>query len=306
MIFSQVFDILDIGIVILDNDLNVSMWNSWMERHSGIEAEKITGRPLFDFFPELDNPRFLRSCRCVIALGNLYYFSQKLHRYLFPFKPVSALDRRFSFMQQSCNMGPIPNYSGTITGICITVRDVTDIAVYEQRLIGMNMRDGLTGIYNRRYLNTRLKEEFDRYRRYRNPLSLIMFDLDHFKVVNDTYGHLFGDYALQAVTALIGSLIRTTDFLARYGGEEFCCLMPETDLDKAALTAERCRKAVARNLFHAQGVTTRMTISTGVAQLTEDVETPEKLIEQADYALYEAKRGGRNRVVLASRTQTPF
>jgi diguanylate cyclase len=298
MIFSQVFDILDLGIVILDRDLQVFKWNSWMERHSGVTADQIIGRPLFDFFPELDNPRFLRSCRCVIGLGNLYFFSQKLHRYLFPFKPVSTLDKRFTLMQQSCNMGPIRDEDG-ISYICITVRDVTDIAIYEQRLIEMNMKDGLTGIYNRRFLSTRLKEEADRFRRYQKSLSLIMFDLDHFKVVNDTYGHLFGDYILQAVTALVGNLIRNTDILARYGGEEFCCVLTETDLDKAAVTAERCRQTVEKNLFHSQGITARITISVGIAQMGEEIDTPEKLIDQADQALYTAKKSGRNRVVFA-------
>lgn len=302
MIFSQVFDILDIGIVILDKDLNVFKWNRWMERHSGVPAERITGKPLFDFFPELDNPRFLRSCRCVIGLGNLYFFSQKLHRYLFPFKPVSTLDKRFSLMQQSCNMGPIRDENGEITYICITIRDVTDMAIYEQRLIEMNMKDGLTGVYNRRFLSVRLREEIDRYRRYGQSLSLILFDLDHFKIVNDTYGHLFGDYVLQAVTTLVGNLIRNTDILVRYGGEEFCCVLPETDLDKAVVTAERCRRAVEKNVFHSQGITARITISLGVAQMNEGNKTPEKLIEQADQALYAAKKGGRNRVMIASAT----
>lgn len=299
MIFPQVSDILDIGIVILDRDLKVFTWNRWMERHSGIAAERIIGQPLFDFFPELDNPRFLRSCRCVVGLGNLYFFSQKLHHYLFPFKPVSTLDKRFPFMQQSCNMGPIRDENGAIAYICITVRDVTDIAVYEQRLIEMNMKDGLTGIYNRRFLNTRLREEINRTRRYRNALSLLMFDLDHFKVVNDTYGHLFGDYILQAVTALIGRLIRSTDVLVRYGGEEFCCNLPETDLNRAAVIAERCRRTVEENLFHSQGIAVHITISMGVAQVADEIDTPEKLIDQADQALYAAKKGGRNRVILS-------
>ena len=167
---------------------------------------------------------------------------------------------------------------------------MTDIAIYEQRLIEMNMKDGLTGIYNRRFLSIHLKDEFDRFRRYQKSLSLIMFDLDHFKIVNDTYGHLFGDYVLQAVTALVGNLIRNTDVLARYGGEEFCCVLPETDLDKAALTAERCRRTVSKNLFHSQGITARITISIGVAQMEDDITSPEKLIERADQALYEAKK----------------
>ncbi|MDX9746522.1 MAG: diguanylate cyclase [Syntrophales bacterium] len=296
MIFSQVFDILDTGIVILDRDLKVFRWNNWMERHSGIAADRIIGQSLFDFFPDLDNPRFFRSCRCVVGLGNLYFFSQKLHRYLFPFKPVSTLDKRFPFMQQSCNMGPIRDENGEITYICITVQDVTDIAVYEQRLIEMNMKDGLTGTYNRRFLNIRLREEINRALRYGNPLSLIMFDLDHFKAVNDIHGHPFGDHILQAVTVLIGTLIRNSDILARYGGEEFCCILPETNLDQARVIAERCRRTVEESMFRFQGIDARITISLGITQMVDGMDTPEKLIDRADQALYTAKRGGRNRV----------
>lgn len=300
MIFSQIFDILDIGIVILDSDLMVYKWNRWMELHSGISSEQIVGRSLFDFFPQLNNPRFMKSCKCVLGLGNLYFFSQKLHRYLFPFKPVSAINSRFEYMQQYCNMGPLRNENNSIDHIYITVRDVTEMAIYEQKLIEMNMKDGLTGIYNRRYFEGRIKEEFDRNKRYGQSFSLCMFDLDHFKRVNDTCGHLYGDSVLQSVAEIITAAIRTSDILVRYGGEEFCLMLPETGLENAAATAERCRAAIQGYAFMYQNERLRITISLGVAELTDKVVSPESLIEKADQALYEAKRAGRNRVVMAT------
>lgn len=306
MIFSQMFDILDIGIVILDSDLNVYKWNHWMELHSGIPSEQIVGHPLFDFFPQLNNPRFLKSCKCVLGLGNLYFFSQKLHRYIFPFKPVSAISSRFEYMQQYCNMGPLRSEDNGIDYMYITVRDVTEIAIYEQRLIEMNMKDGLTGIYNRRYFEGRIKEEFDRNKRYKQQFSLCMFDLDRFKKINDTCGHLYGDSVLQSVAEIITAAIRTSDVLVRYGGEEFCLMLPETGLENAAATAERCRSAMEAHAFMFQDERLHITISLGVAELADEIKSPDELIEKADQALYEAKRTGRNRVVMATAGQVPL
>ena len=111
------------------------------------------------------------------------------------------------------------------------------------------MIDSLTGINNRRGFDQRLREEADRHRRYGHPLSLIMFDIDHFKNVNDTYGHQCGDYVLQTIAELVGKSIRCGDVLARYGGEEFCCILPETPLDAALVTAERFRAMIADYSF---------------------------------------------------------
>jgi diguanylate cyclase len=299
MIFSQIFDILDVGIVILDQELKVFKWNRWMELHSEIPADKIVGQPLFAFFPHLDNPKFLRSCTYALSLGNLYYFSQKLHKYLFPFKPVSALDSRFEYMQQWCNMGPLRDEHNVIKHLYITVKDVTEIAIYEQKLIDMNMQDGLTVVFNRRFLEFRLKEEIDRYKRYQKSFSVVMLDLDHFKTVNDNYGHLYGDFVLRALAELIRANLRSTDLVSRYGGEEFCCILPETNIDQALVIAERCRTTVEDQMFEHQEVSAKITISIGVAEMTSHITSPAVLIEKADQALYEAKRGGRNRIVAA-------
>ena len=150
MILSQLFDLVDIGLVILDQELNVCKWNRWMEFHSGIGTEEILGKPLFDFFPTLNNPGFLQTVKFVLNFGNFYFFSQKLHHYLFPFHPRSSLESNFEYMQQSCNMGLLRENGTSRKYIYITVKDVTEAAIYEQRLLEMNMRDGLTGIYNRR------------------------------------------------------------------------------------------------------------------------------------------------------------
>jgi diguanylate cyclase (GGDEF)-like protein len=300
--FAQILDTVNLGIVILDRELIVRYWNGWMAFHSGIPAERIIGAPLFDFFPTLNSPKFLRSCKAVLAFGSFAFFSQKLHGFLFPFKPESSFGSRFDRMQQSCSMGPLRDATNAVTSLYLTVQDVTELADYESRLLEMNMRDGLTGAYNRRYLEQRLNEELERCFRYARKSSIIMLDIDFFKKVNDGYGHQCGDFILKAVSAKIASMIRKTDFLARYGGEEFCCVLPETGITDALGLAERLRKAVEEMKTVYRETEVRVTISLGVAETSEEVSSAESLLGKADEALYTAKKSGRNRVVASSRT----
>ncbi len=125
--FDQIFNMVNIGIVILDRDLRVSHWNKWMEAHSCISSEEIVGTSIFDNFPDLNNRIFQRNVKSVLAFGNFYYFTQKLHQYLFPFKPDHSYGSKFEFMQQSCVMGPLYNTNNNITNIYIMVQDVTEV-----------------------------------------------------------------------------------------------------------------------------------------------------------------------------------
>jgi diguanylate cyclase (GGDEF)-like protein len=297
MIFSQIFDIINIGLVIVDRDIKVVKWNRWMEGNSGIPADIITGKSIFDFFPDLKTEKFTRSCKAGFAFGNFSFFSQKLHGNLFPFKLSGYFDSKFEHMQQTCTMGPLRDEHNEIKYLFIYVQDVTEVATYEQKLVEMNMMDSLTGIFNRRYLETRLNEEFRRHRRYARPFSLIMFDIDYFKNVNDEYGHQCGDYVIKSVSSRISSLIRNLDCLFRYGGEEFCCLLPETALNSAIGVADRFRLAIEELESEFDGHIIKVTISLGIAELMEDIESPEMLLKKADEALYLAKKEGRNRVV---------
>jgi diguanylate cyclase (GGDEF)-like protein len=297
---SQILDSVNLGLVILDTELRVRYWNRWMESHSGMPAERLVGSPLFDFFPSLNTPRFQRSCKSVLTFGNFSFFSQKLHHFLFPFRPESSFESRFEQMQQSCSMGPLRDDDNAITGLYLTVQDVTELAAYEHRLLEMNMRDGLTGVYNRRFLENRLEEECARHTRYARGFSVIMFDIDFFKKVNDTHGHLCGDLILKNISGKIASMIRKTDFLARYGGEEFCCLLPETVLASAVLLAERFRTTIAEMKHVYQGMEISVTVSLGVAEMKAGLPSFEALLKKADEALYEAKRAGRNRVVVSA------
>jgi diguanylate cyclase len=287
---------LNMGVVILDTDLCVRYWNNWMTRHIATDRKKIVGAKLTEVFPNLDTPLFLRSIKSVITFGNYYFFSQRLHRYLIPMKPTGAFPTQFKFMQQSCTAYPIRDENNAVRQICITIQDVTEIAAYEKILLDINLKDSLTGAYNRLFLTTRLQEEFERHRRYSRTLSLIMLDIDYFKKVNDTYGHQCGDFILKSVCETINAILRKVDMLVRFGGEEFCCLLPETDLQSAMIMAERIRKAIEKKEFNYNDAVIRITVSLGVHEFRGDIDSPDTLLRTADEALYKAKEAGRNQV----------
>ena len=159
--------------------------------------------------------------------------------------------------------------------------------------------DHLTGLYNRHYLQKMLQDEVQVAARYGTQLSCLMVDIDHFRDFNNHYGHLVGDEVLKGLAATLGRGLRKADVIARYGGEEFVLLMPMTDLAAATLTARRLCREVAGNPLASEAGSLRVTISLGVAALPDpDINTPLKLIAKADRALYLAKEGGRNRVVV--------
>ena len=157
--------------------------------------------------------------------------------------------------------------------------------------------DQLTGLYNRRAFAPLGEKEVGRARRYRRPLSLILFDIDHFKRVNDSHGHLIGDHVLEVLTRLVGKTTRATDIVCRYGGEEFIVLMPEASREEGLAMAERLRQEISRMTVVTAGGTLSLTVSLGVAALRpEEDDNLESLIARADRAMYQAKAAGRDTV----------
>jgi diguanylate cyclase (GGDEF)-like protein len=168
-------------------------------------------------------------------------------------------------------------------------------AKYHEEIYRMTIVDGLTQIHNKRYLFEALDKELIRARRYDRQLSLLIFDIDYFKNINDQYGHLAGDYVLRELARIVQERIRRDEVFARYGGEEFVIALPETSLQGAVTLAENLRARVETHGFSFQGERIPVTISVGCAVLGEE-KTAADLIQLADDKLYEAKRAGRNRV----------
>jgi len=177
-------------------------------------------------------------------------------------------------------------------------KEIDDVHEKRKALEKEILIDQLTGIANRRALKRRLKEELQRYQRYQHFFSLLLFDIDHFKSINDQYGHWAGDKCLKEIIKRIKPILRETDFLARWGGEEFIILFPGTDIENATGVAERLRKTIenTRFLYHKQEIS--ITVSIGVTQAHATDHGQESIFNRVDKAMYDAKRKGRNKVVV--------
>jgi diguanylate cyclase (GGDEF)-like protein len=171
-------------------------------------------------------------------------------------------------------------------------------AAYHDEIYRLTTVDGLTQIFNRRYFEETLEREISRCRRYERALSLVMLDIDFFKKINDTYGHLAGDAVLKEAASVVRARSRREDVLARYGGEEFGLILPEIDAKGAAVMAEKARKLIEKHPFVFDGEKISVTVSAGVSTLERKKDDPAELVRRADEKLYEAKASGRNRVCL--------
>lgn len=171
-------------------------------------------------------------------------------------------------------------------------------AKFHEEIYRMTIVDGLTETHNKRYFLEFLEREMSRCHRYGRALSLLMLDIDHFKKVNDTFGHVAGDYVLREVAALVRGMVRKEECFARYGGEEFALVMPEMPLEKVLVVAEKIRAGVASLTLSFEGRRIPVTTSIGVAQMSGALREPLEFVAAADERLYEAKRSGRNRVAV--------
>lgn len=189
-------------------------------------------------------------------------------------------------------------------------RDIAERNLLTNKLRELATTDELTSICNRREANRLLKQETLRFRRYGNPVAVLLLDIDYFKSVNDTYGHQIGDEVLKWVAEKLCDSVRTVDTAARFGGEEFIVILPETESKDAFNIAERARQSIAEKPFvleqeNAETINISVTVSIGVAA-AENTDSEEEIIEAADEALYQAKHAGRNRVVMSGeQIQTP-
>ena len=247
---------LNVGVIVLDKNFKVKIWNSFMETKSGIEGYKINDHSIFEFFPELVN---------------------------FTFIPVMSL-------------------TGQCEEVTVIIYDVTDEASSKlslqdanKRLHELSITDRLTTLYNRGYWEECLKQQYNINKRTLMPITLMMFDIDHFKNVNDTYGHPAGDAVLREVSAILKKQIRSTDIAGRYGGEEFAILLVDANRESAFMVAERIRKAVEAHTVYYEDMVIKFTISLGLCTLSETIPSAQEWLVSTDNCLYFSKEHGRNR-----------
>ena len=187
---------------------------------------------------------------------------------------------------------------GSTTILKFTYHDNLD-EIFQKQMYESALRDGLTKAFNKKYFTDRLESELTFAIRHQSPLVLVMFDIDHFKKVNDTHGHQAGDLVLSELSTLLTSALRAEDVFARYGGEEFAVICRGTDLTQAQVVGERIRKAVETHRFTFEGTHIPVTISIGIAGMPDPaVKDATDLVARADKALYQSKHGGRNRVTI--------
>jgi diguanylate cyclase (GGDEF)-like protein len=297
---------IEVGIAVIEKDFTVAVWNQFMENHSSIRPSQICGENLFKLFPEIDETWFKRKCDPVFNMNSPAFIIWEQRPYVFKFGTSRPITSASDFMYQNVTIFPLASMTGQTERICVLVYDVTDQAIGKQRIDGLNLElkeisrvDGLTGLYNRRYWQERFEREYKVAIRTNPEICVIMLDIDHFKKVNDTYGHHAGDLVIQRLAKSIKLTTRETDICGRYGGEEFVIILPETTEKTANIMAERLRKLVSLDAVQYEETAIKYTISIGIAQFSGDYREAVLWLEDADKALYEAKEAGRNRVVLA-------
>lgn len=293
---------IDVGLVVMDKNYKVELWNSFMQNHSGKAPEAVLQQSIFKVFPELSETWFKHKAQAVFVLQNATFTTWEQRPYLFRFPHYRPITGTAEHMFQNSTIIPLIDSKGLVEHICLIVYDVTDTAVNKiaqqeahRQLQNLSRTDHLTGLFNRGYWELRLIQEFKRFDRYAQPSTLIMLDIDHFKKVNDKYGHTVGDDVIRQVSRAIKEQVRDLDIAGRYGGEEFGIILTNTDADGAAVFAERLRATAEKMVVFSEGQQVKFTISLGVSQLNDHTADHRAWIEKADAALYKSKEGGRNR-----------
>jgi diguanylate cyclase (GGDEF)-like protein len=298
---------VEVGLVVLDLDFRVQMWNGFMEHHSGMTASKVHNQVLFELFPDIPRAWLSSKVEAVTQLNTRAFTSWEQRPYLLRFRNTRPITGTEEFMYQNLTISPLCGPSGKVEKVCLMIYDVTDIASNKRalerandQLAKLSMIDRLTGLLNRGTWENLLDAEFSRYRRYGSNSTLVMFDIDHFKAINDRFGHLVGDEVIRHTAATTRSHLRHSDSAGRYGGEEFGIILPETDTEGALTICKRILNAISREPVTVDSHNITYTISIGVAPLTDRPKNYMAWLEQADQAMYSAKQAGRNQIVTFS------
>jgi diguanylate cyclase (GGDEF)-like protein/PAS domain S-box-containing protein len=301
----KLLEMLAVPAFVLDTGCKVMIWNRACERLTGVGRQEVLGTS--------DHWRsFHEAPRPSLADLVIQERTSEIH-HLYPYQARQNETGSALCAESWCEMprvghprylaadaSPILDDGGALVAVVQTFRDLTDEKYAQIKLEQLATRDGLTGLANRRCFDDTLHAEWARAMRQKQPLSLLMVDVDNFKAYNDTNGHLGGDECLKRIASAVASEMRANDLVARYGGEEFAVILPNQSLKGAAIVAERIRCRVERlQVPNASAATGLVTVSIGAATAVASPDTTARqLVAIADAALYRAKHMGRNRISL--------
>ncbi|GLS91612.1 diguanylate cyclase [Psychromonas marina] len=297
---------IDVGLVVIDLNMNVQVWNGFMENHSGLLTAHVVDKKLNDLFTDIPEAWLQQKLDTIRVLKNKAFTTWEQRSYLFKFKSYRPITSNAEFMYQNVTFLPLTDITNKVTQVCLIIYDVTDVALNKQMALEANQQleylshtDTLTQLNNQGFWRECCRTEYKRHTRTQQPASLIMLDIDHFKNINDTYGHPFGDEVIIGVANSIKENMRETDIAGRYGGEEFTLILVDTALEPAKLVAERIRKSIESLTFNHLGEQVKITASFGVAHITANIANDQSWIKAADLGLYIAKDSGRNNVAVS-------
>ncbi|WP_300669190.1 diguanylate cyclase [Desulfoluna sp.] len=303
---ASIIDHIDNGILLLDSTNCILKWNQFMARHSGIQSQAILNKNIFEVFPDLPRAWLELKLKSVRLLKNYSFISWTQRPYLFQFSAKNQIiGDSLEFMFQDSTFFPVTDPDTGDTGVCIVIKDVTDMAqanrqIEEMKDITQTLSnianfDPMTGIFNRSHIEQLLKMEFKRAERYKSEFSIILFDIDYFKKVNDTYGHLAGDEVLKQLCQAVSHQLRDSDLFGRFGGEEFLIILPNASAPCAKIVSEKLRRLVESLTIPFNEWKIQITISQGLVSYQEKMTDPLQMIYESDLAMYHSKKQGRNR-----------
>jgi diguanylate cyclase (GGDEF)-like protein len=297
----QVMDTIDVGLVVVDREYNVCLWNSFMQSYSDVRTDKIMHKNLFTTIPDLPEKWLKSQIDSCVELRNRSFSNWEDRPFIFEFVNYSPISNGMDVMYQNLVMTPLKSLHGDISHVCLMIQDVSDIAKNKINLRESNahlseisQRDGLTKLFNRAYWESCFIEEFNLASVVEQPATVVVLDIDHFKKVNDNFGHSAGDEVIRQTAKTLLQTARRSDICGRYGGEEFVALLPGTTADQAMYFAERMRKRIEKLVVKTETGNITFTISLGIAQLNNDILSHVEWFESADKALYFSKEHGRN------------
>lgn len=299
---TDILDIIENGLFISDAELNIIFWNRWLAIQTGVPKGEALGKRLDQLFPETSFSILKRKIRIALRLNSSTFMNSSVERYVIPIKLTRITKSIFRHMRQDVVITPLND-----TDVGIIIYDVSPLleaqSIIDEQLKLLERRakiDGLTQCYNKYMFNEILSVEIKKAKRYGHTFSLILFDIDNFKIVNDTYGHLEGDHVLKELAAICAKGIRESDIMARWGGEEFCVLLPGAGIRRAATLGDRLREIIEAHDFGTSG---HQHCSFGISQYNAGTDA-NLLVENADKALYHAKENGKNQVAVFDQNQT--